>query len=85
VIQTSAIAWAGRGEQSRRAFGFTEDGYHLTLELKSGARFDLEFGGEAPSGNVYASVNLDGEPWILEFPWMLLRDIVSYFPLSSHR
>jgi hypothetical protein len=57
----------------------------LTLDLKNGDKFEIEFGGEAPGGNVYAAVKLDGQPWILEFPWMLLRDLTSYFPLSSTR
>lgn len=85
VTQVSAIAWAARGEQSRAPYGFAADGYHLTLERKTGEKFALEFGGEAPSGNVYAAVVLEGQPWILEFPWMLFRDIASYFPLTSSR
>jgi len=60
VVQTTAIVWAARGEQSRSALGFTADGAHLSLELKSGGKFDLEFGGQAPTGNVYAAVMLEG-------------------------
>ncbi len=82
VIQISAIAWAARGEQNRAAYGFSEASYHLTLELKSGAKFDVEFGGEAPSGNVYAAIVLEGQPWILEFPWLLFRDVAAYLPLK---
>jgi hypothetical protein len=85
VVQISAIVWVARGEQSRAAYGFTADGYRLTLELKNGEKFDLEFGREAPSGDVYASVILEGQPWILEFPWMLFRDVASYLPLSASR
>lgn len=85
VIQTSAIRWSARGDQNRAAYGFTEDGYHLTVELKSGGAFDLEFGGVAPSGDIYAAVLLEGEPWILEFPWILYRDICAYLPLTPHR
>jgi hypothetical protein len=85
VTQTAAIAWVARGEQNRAAYGFTEDGYHLTLELKTGGQFEFEFGGEAPSGDIYAAVTLDGQLWILEFPWMLYRDVSSYLPLASRR
>jgi hypothetical protein len=81
VIQISAVAWAARGEQNRAAYGFSEASYHLTLELKSGVKFDVEFGGEAPSGNVYAAIVLEGQPWILEFPWLLFRDVAAYLPL----
>jgi hypothetical protein len=85
VVQVSAITWVARGEQSRAAYGFAPEGYRLTLDLKSGEKFDLEFGGEAPSGNVYAAVTLEGQPWILEFPWLLFRDIASYLPLTASR
>jgi hypothetical protein len=85
VTQTAAIAWVARGEQNRAAYGFTADGYHLTLELRTGGQFEFEFGGEAPSGDIYAAVTLDGQLWVLEFPWMLYRDVSSYLPLSSHR
>ncbi len=85
VVQTAAIVWVARGEQNRAAYGFTPDGYHVTLELKSGGQFEYEFGGEAPSGNIYAAVTLEGQLWILEFPWMLYRDVWSYLPFSPHR
>ena len=85
VIQIAAIRWVGRGAQSRAAFGFADDGYHLVLELKSGDNFDLELGGDSPSGNVYAAVLFDGQPWILEFPWILYRDIAAYLPLKPER
>jgi hypothetical protein len=82
VIQSSAIAWTARGEQSRATYGLVENGYHFGLKLKAGTEFDLEFGGLAPSGNVYAAVVLEGQPWIFEFPWMLYRDIATYLPLK---
>jgi hypothetical protein len=85
VVQTSAIVWAARGRESRDTYGFTDDGYHLTLELKGGEIFDLEFGGQAPSGNVYAAVVLEGEPWIMEFPWLMYRDVATYLPLAINR
>jgi len=85
VVETSAIVWAARGQESRKAYGFTDDGYHVTLELKKGEKFDLEFGGQAPSGNVYAAVVLEGEPWIMEFPWLMYRDVATYLPLAVNR
>ena len=85
VIQVAALAWVARGEPSRATYGFNTNDYHLTLELKNGTKFDLEFGGEAPSGDAYALVTLEDQPWIFEFPWILYRDVSSYLPLSPHR
>lgn len=81
VVQSSALAWLAQGPAARAAYGFGDDDYHLLLELKNGASFDLEFGGEAPTGDRYAQVNLEGQPWILQFPWILYRDISAYLPL----
>jgi hypothetical protein len=85
LVQTAAIAWTARGADSLKEYGFTDDGYRLTLELKNGEKFDLQFGGQAPSGNVYAAVMLEGQPWIMEFPWLLYRDVATYLPLSPDR
>jgi hypothetical protein len=85
VVQVSAIAWVARGDQSRALYGFTADGFHLVLEPKNGEKFELEFGGIAPSGNIYAAVTFGKQLWIMEFPWLLFRDITSYLPLSASR
>ncbi|HTL17682.1 MAG TPA: DUF4340 domain-containing protein [Patescibacteria group bacterium] len=85
VVQVSAICWVGRGQQSLTTLGFAPQTDHLSLELKDGARFELDFGAEAPSGDRYAYVTLNDQPWIMEFPWMLYRDISSYLPLSPAR
>jgi hypothetical protein len=85
VTQIAAVAWAGRGKERRAAFGFSDDGFHIIiLGGTAGEKFDLEFGSFAPSGNVYAGIQLDGEYWILEFPWIMFRDIEAYFPLKPH-
>jgi len=41
----------------------------------------VEFGAEAPSSCEYAAVIFDGQPWILEFPWPLFRDILTTLPI----
>lgn len=64
----TATAWAGRGEASLSRFGFATNGLHLTMQLKNGQKLGVQFGGETPFGSRYASVVLDNEPWIFEFP-----------------
>jgi hypothetical protein len=83
VTQVAAIAWSGRGKDTRSAFGFRDDGLHVILEPKTGDKFDLEFGGVAASGNIYAGLMLEGEFWVLEFPWIMFRDIEAYLPLQK--
>jgi hypothetical protein len=72
------VVWVARGDQDRARFGINEKGLHITLELKNGQKASIEFGSEAPSNNAYASVILEGEVWILEFPWIVFRDVLSY-------
>jgi Domain of unknown function (DUF4340) len=67
----TAAAWVGRGEQCRSRYGFESEGHEITIELKSGEKRTVEFGGPTPSGSVYAAVMLDGTSWIFEFPdWL---------------
>ena len=85
VVQTSAIGWVARGEASLAPLGIGPDAALLKLDFKNGESFQLEFGGMAPSGNIYAAVRFGGEPWVMEFPWLLFRDLGSYLPLRLQR
>ncbi len=80
LCQASAVVWVAVGEQHRAQYGFKEGGRRLVLELESGDKFTIEFGGDAPSGFPYAAVVLEKQLWIFEFPWPLYRDIQAYLP-----
>ena len=75
LCDLTASAWVARGEQNRARFGFTDQGHVVTLELKNGSKLTVEFGGVAASGCPYATVTLDGTPWIFEFPADLYRQV----------
>ena len=49
-----------------------------TVVLKNGDKLVVQFGGQSPSGLPYATVTLDGNPWIFEFPPLLYRDVTNY-------
>ena len=77
-----AAAWVARGEENRALYGFTEDGFKLTIELKTNDKpqvLSLEFGGRAPTNYPYALATVDGQSWIFEFPlalsFQVLRDL----------
>jgi hypothetical protein len=78
LIQVSAVAWIERGEDARRRCGVLETRHKITFELKTGTQTSIEFGGQAPSQNVYATVIMAGQPWVFEFPWILQQDISQY-------
>ena len=65
--QLKAFSWVGHGAEKLPGFGFTPDGYQITVELKKGEKLNVQFGGLTRLGS-NASVVLNGEPWIFEFP-----------------
>jgi len=83
LCQLSAAAWTARGEQNRARYGFTDKGLQITLELKSGEKKTVEFGGAAPSGLPYAAVRLDDTLWVFEFPLALARDVADCLTIPA--
>jgi len=65
-----------RGDRSNPRFGFTPDGHQITLELKNNEKLTVEFGGDASPVSQFAVVNIEGQPWVFEFPLRLYRDVV---------
>jgi hypothetical protein len=62
----TAFAWVGRGAEKLPGFGIAN--YQVTIELKNGEKRSFQLGDATRLGSVYASVLLNGEPWIFEFP-----------------
>jgi hypothetical protein len=81
--QLAAGAWVARGEPGRARYGFTEKGHRITVELKNGEKFAVEFGAEAPSGFRYAAVTLDGALWIFEFPPAIYQHVAGYLSIPA--
>lgn len=66
--QLTAFTWVGHGAAKLAGFGFAPAGYQISVELKDGKKLTVQFGGTTRLDSPYASVVLDGEPWIFEFP-----------------
>ena len=83
----SALLWVAKGEAERSRYGFADDGYKMTIELKSGEKpktLSLEFGGLAPANEGqldchYALAVVDGQSWIFEFPYGLHKQVMKDF------
>jgi Domain of unknown function (DUF4340) len=82
--ELSAAFWVERGDQHRDNYGFTQTDHELTIELVSGEKFTVAFGSTAPSNFPYATVVLDGEPWIFEFPWTTYQFIQLYLSIPAN-
>lgn len=64
--ELAATAWVGRGDENRPRLGFGTNGLALTFELKTGAKYQIEFGGMSPENYPYAAVKRDGQTWFFE-------------------
>ncbi|MEI7730043.1 MAG: DUF4340 domain-containing protein [Verrucomicrobiota bacterium] len=83
--ELTAGAWFGRGEEARTNLGFTNHSYRLELELRDGDRTQtlaVEFGPSLRSQIPLATVQLEGQPWIFQFPWQLFQMIQRDLPLK---
>jgi hypothetical protein len=78
LIQVSAVAWIERGEAARRRCGVPETDHQIIFELENGTQSSIEFGAPAVSQNIYATVTLEEQPWVFEFPRILFRDVEEY-------
>jgi hypothetical protein len=84
LCHLAVAGWSARGGENRAKFGFSDAGHQITIELKTGEKVNLQFGGLAPSGLSYASVNLDGQDWIFEFPLALYHHVQSYLTIPAN-
>jgi hypothetical protein len=82
--ELAAFNWVHVGEQHRGECGLGENSHRVLVELKNGEKLSVDFGGEAPSGMVYASVMLNGEPWIFECPLPLYQFVEAYLTIPAN-
>jgi hypothetical protein len=73
-----AQAWVAQGEETASRFGFAIIPHRLTLGIVTADQpvtLQVEFGGMAPSGNVYASTLVDGQLTVFEFPGTVYSEL----------
>jgi hypothetical protein len=81
-----AAYWVDRSDQNRKHYGFSDDSYQLTIEIRKGDKpqtLNLEFGGMAPSQFPYAAVTLDGQRYTFEFPWGTYQLILRHLTIPA--
>lgn len=80
----SATFWVQRGDTNLDAYGFKETAFQVTVELKSGEKHSVQFGKDAPSKFPYAAVRLNGETWVMEFPWTIFQFVQLYLSIPAN-
>lgn len=82
--ELSAAVWTRRGEPDDDEYGFKQRDYSVTVELKNGEKKQVHFGTDAPSRFPYGKVELAGETWIFEFPWLTFQNVLSYLHVPEY-
>jgi hypothetical protein len=82
--QLGAEAWVGRNFPTPEKFGFETNNLQLTVELKSGEKNTVDFGGLVPnSTTAFAATTLDGERWTFVFPPLLAPLIAAHLTIPT--
>ena len=76
-----AIQWVARGETDLARYGFGPDGLQVTLELTSGGKLEVRFGGTSPSRLTYAATTLEGQVWMFECPPAISESVRLYLAI----
>jgi len=85
--QLAAYAWIGRDFNDAN-LGLSTNSLSVTMEMKSGEKYSVNFGGVLPLPSLntrtpLAVVTLDGERWAFVFPPVLFPLIQEYFTIPS--
>jgi Domain of unknown function (DUF4340) len=88
--QYGPAAWVGRN-QNPPEWGFAPDNLQITIELKDGKKFTVEFGlpievrlGGQRVQTAFAAVALDGERWTFEFPPETYLFVSTYLTIPAN-
>ena len=56
----------------------------ITVELKDGEKFSVDFGTPISNQTALAAVTLDGERWAFVFPPVLYQFVVTYLTIPAN-
>jgi len=74
--------WVDRGLSDPAKFGLGTNNLEITVELKSGEKLAVDFGGVVPQRQtLFAATMVDGERWAFEFPPALLALVAQYLTI----
>jgi Domain of unknown function (DUF4340) len=79
-----AVGWVARDVTNPAPYGFKPDNLSLTVELKNGKKYTVDFGGTVPPETALAAVTLDGERWVFVFPPALYQLVLSYLTIPAN-
>jgi len=73
-----ATGWVADNMPEPEKYGFKPENLQITIELKDGKKFAVDFGTPISNQSALASVMLDGQRWVFVFPPVAYQFVVSY-------
>ncbi len=82
----NAYNWIGRNiVDPEKNYGLDPRNLSITVELKTGEKFSVDFGAELPASHTaLAAVTLDGERWAFIFPPVLYQFVTQYLTIPPN-
>jgi hypothetical protein len=76
--------WIARGISDPEQYGFTTNSLRIDVELKSGEKMSMDFGGSIPQKQtVVAATTVDGERWAFVFPPATLALVAQFLTIPA--
>ena len=76
--------WVGRNVTDPEKYGLKPENLSLTVELKTGAKYTVDFGLPISNQTALAAVTLDGERWAFVFPPVLYQFVSTYLTIPAN-
>ncbi len=82
--ELTATYWVGRNITAPEKYGFKPDNLQITVELKNGEKFTVDFGTPISNQTALAAVTLDSERWAFVFPPVLYQFVLMYLTIPAN-
>jgi hypothetical protein len=82
--ELTATGWVGRNVTDPIPYGLKPENLSLTAELKSGAKYTVDFGEPISNQTALAAAILDGERWAFVFPPALYQLVQGYLTIPAN-
>jgi hypothetical protein len=83
--ELTAAGWVGHNVTAPEKYGLNPDNLSVTIELKTGEKWQLDFGLELPQGQTaLAAVTYDHQRWVFVFPPVLYQFITQYLTIPPN-
>ncbi len=82
--ELTAVGWVGRNVTEPEKYGLKPENLSLTVELKNGAKYTVDFGAPISNQTALAAVTLEGERWVFVFSPVLYQFVSSYLIIPAN-